>query len=300
MATARTRKTTKKEESQAKTILESVKNLKPETVINDIGNLQIGLQSTLAGVSAEISNKIEQMQQVDEAINLKKAELKDLYDIDAEATNLENIKNKTEEATQEFARQRDEREKEWEEEELEREKMWVRQEDEHQYTSTKNHREAEDTFQSRLTTKMKAESERAANLNRTWREREEELTSKENEYKELQEKVDDFDSKVKSEVSKAEAILSNRLKKDYEHQIKIIDMESNTKIALSNSQVKSMQENIIKLEEQIDDLQNQLDQSRADAKEVTNQALQSASGRQVAQALQRVVDQTSDTGRKSK
>jgi hypothetical protein len=44
----------------------------------------------------------------------------------------------------------------------------------------------------------------------------------------------------------------------------------------------------------VKDLGTQLVSARADAKEVASQALQSASGRQVADALQRVVDNTKD------
>jgi 3-dehydroquinate dehydratase len=48
-----------------------------------------------------------------------------------------------------------------------------------------------------------------------------------------------------------------------------------------------LQQNIASLQTQIHDLQAQLVAARADAKEVASQALQSASGRQVVEALQR-------------
>jgi uncharacterized small protein (DUF1192 family) len=69
------------------------------------------------------------------------------------------------------------------------------------------------------------------------------------------------------------------LKKDF-------DAEKN----LHQIRVSAMDETITGLQDQIANLQAQLTQARSDAKEVASQALQSASGRDVAVALQRVVD----------
>ena len=54
--------------------------------------------------------------------------------------------------------------------------------------------------------------------------------------------------------------------------------------------IASQDKVITGLQEQIDNLQMQLVSARADAKDVASEALKSASGRQVAEALQRVVD----------
>lgn len=299
MATTRrkTTRTKKAEESQAKAILESVKNLKPEDVITDIGNLQVGLQGTLAGLSAEISSKIEQMQNVDEAISLKEAELKTLYDIESEAVSIEQIKVNREEEDKLSEARRKERQAQWEEESKERDQKWIREVEEHQYRTKLNQRNTRDAFRNELEETRKEEALRKETLEKDWAEREQHLTSREDELSELREKVQGIDANIKSAVSKAEAVLNNRLKKDFEHQIQLVEMDANSKLALSKASEDSMRSTISSLSAQIKDLQDKLDAARHDAKEVTNQALQSASGRQVAQALQRVVDQGSNNSK---
>ena len=66
-----TRRKTKAETNQSKAILESVKNLKPEDVTAQIGDLQTSLQATLAGISASAVSKIEELHNIDTAIREK-------------------------------------------------------------------------------------------------------------------------------------------------------------------------------------------------------------------------------------
>lgn len=302
MATTRKRTTRSKkaEESQAKAILENVKNLKPEDVIADIGNLQVGLQGTLAGISAEISNKIEQMQHIDEAISLKNQELKELYEIETEATSLEDIKAQKEQAVTDFEKEEADREARWAEDENQRRKRWSREEDDHRWTVRTQQRQMRDEFELQMNLERKNEEDRKDALAKEWAQREDALASREKELEELREKVAGFDNHIKTEVSKAEAILSNRIKKDFEHKIQLVEMEKDAQLALNHAQVESMKETIEDLEEQIDNLQSQLVSARSDAREVTAEALRSASGRDVAVALQRVVDQGTSTSSKSK
>ena len=303
MATTRKRTTTrskKVEESQAKAILESVKNLKPEDVINDIGNLQVGLQGTLAGISAEISNKSEQMQNIDEAIALKNQELKDLYEIETEAVNLEDIKLQRETAIDEFTKEQTAREAQWAEDEKERRKRWAREEEDHRWTSRIQQRQIRDDFEAEMIALRKQEDDRKDALIKDWTQREEHLAGREKELEELKQQVAGFEAKLKAEASKTEAMVTHSLMKDYEQQIKLADMEKDAQLALNHAQVESMRSTIDDLEEQIEDLREQLVSARADAREVTAEALRSASGRDVAVALQRVVDQGSSTSSKSK
>ena len=300
MATTTRKKTTrtkKAEESQAKAILDSVKNLKPEDVITDIGNLQVGLQGTLAGLSAEIASKIEQMQNVDEAISLKQVELKTLYDIESESATIEQIKIDREAEEKLSEEKNKDRRSAWDLEAKERNTKWIREVEEHQYRIKLNQRNARDAFHAELDEARKEETERIEDLEKNWSEREAHLAGCEDELSELREKVQGFDGVVKAAVAKAEAVVGNRLKKDFEHQIQMVEMDANSKLALSKANEDSMRVNVSNLTSQINDLQSQLDAARHDVKEVTNQALQSASGRQVAQALQRVVDQGSNNSK---
>ncbi len=75
----------KVEAIEVQATLDAVKNLDTGKVVSEVNNLQVTLQSTLADVSASITNKIQQIATIDEAIKLKQQRLKELYDIEAEA-----------------------------------------------------------------------------------------------------------------------------------------------------------------------------------------------------------------------
>ena len=54
-------------------------------VVQEIGQLQVSVQQELGQLSATITGKLAQVQQIDTAIEVKQSQLKDLYDIEAEA-----------------------------------------------------------------------------------------------------------------------------------------------------------------------------------------------------------------------
>jgi hypothetical protein len=58
MATTTRKTTTTRKKKETTKILEAVNNLQPQVVIEEIGALQNTLQSTLAGLSAQITSKV--------------------------------------------------------------------------------------------------------------------------------------------------------------------------------------------------------------------------------------------------
>lgn len=290
MATTRTTRRKKSDETHAQKIMESVKGLKPDDVVNEIGNLQVSLQGTLAGISAAISSKIEKMQQIDEAIDLKGDHLSELCEVEKEALALEDIKVRRQEEREQWDKDRAARNSQWVAEVDEFKNKRERSEEEYAWETQMRHKRIEDDFRARCSADKRAETVRQEELQREWDRREAELAQKENEFTELKEQVAKFDDRLKSEVAKAEAIATNSVKRQYEHQIALLKKDMNAEINLHDEKLVSMNETIANLRTQIVDLSKDLDEARADAREVTSQALQSASGRQVAQALQRVVD----------
>ena len=128
---ATTKKTTKK---QSEKILDAVSTFKPQTVIEEIGALQNSLQNTLAGLSAQISIKLEQMKNVEEAIVIKENELKELYEINAEALSLEEMREKCQQEEDNWNKRFIDRQNQWNEEAKDRLKKWNREEEDYLYS----------------------------------------------------------------------------------------------------------------------------------------------------------------------
>lgn len=283
-------KNKKIEATEAQAVLDSVKGVNLQSVIAEVGSLQVSVQESLATLSGALSSKIQEMQNLETAIALKNQRLKELHNIESEAVTLDDMKAQREAEQQEWNAQRNERDQEWDEEENERNRRLQRAEDEYKYNFELIKKKQYDEFDAEMNKRKRDETLRAETLERSWKERDAALRAKETEFTALQAQVAGFDAKLKTEVSKAEAILGNTLKKQYEHEMALLKKDFDSEKNLHQIRVSAMDETITSLQEQIKDLQVQLAQARSDAKEVASQALQSASGRDVAVALQRVVD----------
>ena len=281
------RKTTNKKTDK---VIEAVTDLKPQTVIEEIGALQSKLQNTLAGLSAQISTKIEQMNNVDEAITVKQTELQDLYSIETEAISLDEMRNQCLQEDIDWQKKCDDRQLQWDDEVAQRAKRWQREEEEHVYDMTQKKKRAVEEYNVEVTTRRRAEAIRQEDFDKNWTAREQAIASQEKEMADLKTQVTGFEDKLKAEVAKAEAIVGNRFKKEHEHELAMLKKDIDSERLLNSTKVSALDDTINNLQTQILDLQKQLTEARTDAKDVTSAALRSASGRQAMQALQRVVD----------
>ena len=290
----------KADEMNAAAVLDAVKGLKPEDVVSQVGELQMRLQGTLAGLSAAIAGKVEQMQKVDEAIILKNKELQELHNIDTLATTIEDMAVQQQEAQADWDKQTEEKRTAWKEEQAERMKQWQREQEEHEYQLAQLLREKRDSIEATISQARRAEAIRQEDLTRKWQDREDELTSKEEKVQKLQEEVAGFEERLKSEVNRAEKITENSIKKHYEHQMELMKKDVDAADKLHAAEVNSLRSKVAGLEDEMRNLQRTLELARQDAKEVTAAALESASGRRVTEALQKVVDNTSAPSAKGK
>lgn len=281
------KKTTNTSKSkQAKQVLESVKSLTPDLIVAEVGNLQVSLQNTLANISANITDKIEKMNQVDEAISLKEQRIAELYEIEKEALTIEEIRELKLQEEKILEDKIAARRKAWQEEEEERNKKWKREKDEYDYATAFDHRKKIEEFQSEVINLKRDETLRSERLQREWEEREKELKSKEDEFVELKNKASNYDKNLQLEVTKAESILTNKLKKEYDYQIQLLNKDIESERKLHEAQIVSLNDVIGNLSDQLEELQKQLEVARKDSKEITEKALESASNKNVAEALQ--------------
>lgn len=288
---------TKKAEAETQAALDAVENIDVNDIVSEFGGLQVKLQKTLADMSATITGKLSQMQQIDAAIVAKETQLQELYDIEREAMSLEAIRAEREADEQEAEQKRMEEDAKAKENQQERNKKWAREEEEHLYAINKRNQRADEEYRALVERHQREEKIRQDTLERNWTERETVLKAQENEVVDLRAKVADIDNRVKAEVSKAEKILENTLKKHYEQEIRMLQRDVESKEALHASEVKGLRDTISGLSDQIERLQGELDRARADAKEVTAQALQATSDRKVAEALRNVVENQPQGGK---
>ena len=281
----------KVEASDANTLMASVNDVSVDDIVKDLGYLQLDTQKKLADLSTALVNRFTMLRNVGAAIGLEEARLKDLHQIEAQAITLDELKSQEEQLRQEHERARQERDRQYQEEQTEREKRWAREEDEHTYVRTLTEKKARDMFQADMDANKRVEINRKESLEKSWFDREANLKARETELAEAKAVVATFPEKLKGEVSKAEAILTNILKRDYEHKVALAEKTMEGERALNSARVASLDGQIKSKDAQIAELQVQLTSARADAKSVAEKALDATSGKEVTRALQHAMEQ---------
>ena len=207
------------EQTEAETVLMNVKSLNLNDLVKSCGDLQLTLQTTLAGLQTQFTNKMSQLEELNEAIALKTGRLKELHEIENEAIRVDEIRALKDEAEHEYKSRIAAIEKEWKEKEVERHKTWQREGEEWAYKFLQQQKKGKDEWDAEVFQRKRNEEIRQEQLTRSWNEREGVLKSKEQEFEQLRTQVASFDALLKSEVQKAEAIVSNSVKKHFEYEM---------------------------------------------------------------------------------
>jgi hypothetical protein len=256
--------------------LNAVKDLDAAKVIADVGELQLTVQNALAGIGGNIASKLTQLKQVEEAIGLKEARLKELHQIDTASITLDQIQADIEAAREAFQKQEEDREKEVEKSEEQRNREWDRKNEDLEYAFSKKKREKDEYL-------FNTEAAKHAH----WDQREKELKAREIELADLKALAASFESRLKNEIAKETANVTNSLKKQYDHEKQLLHKDAEVAAKVAESNLKAKDDSIASLSGRISELTSQLATARQDAKEVATKALESASGRQVVDALER-------------
>jgi chromosome segregation ATPase len=289
--TVRGSKNVKVEQVEAKTVLAAVKELDPAKVVTDVGNLQLSVQSTLSNLSASITNKMAQVNTIDDAIRLKEERLQELYGIEKEAVTLDDMKAQVEAERAQAEIEREERDARWSEETAERQKQSKRALEDWSYEFEQKKKRLQEEFDAEVARNRRGEQVRAEALVKQWEEREAALKMREQEMADLKKMVEGFDARLKAEIAKAEAVVGNTMKRQHEYETALLKKDSDAALKLSEAQIGSLNSSIANLNKQVVELNAQLVSARNDAKDIASSALQSSSQKQVADALSRVLEQ---------
>jgi hypothetical protein len=268
----------------------ATKSVKVEDIVKDISELQLGVQAKLNEVSSALTNRLTLLKNVETSIGVLETRLNELHGIEAQAITLDDLRAQEEALHVEHEKSSLQRHQQWNEEGQEREKRWAREEDEHLYIRQQNQQKARDQFTAEMDLNKRTEANRKEALEKNWAEREGILKSKEAELAEAKAAVAAFPEKLKGEVSKAEAILSNVLKRNHEHEMALLNRTAEGERALNKARIESVEGQLKSKDTQIVELQSQLMQARADAKSVAEKALDAASGKEVTKALQQAME----------
>jgi len=281
-------------------VLASVKDLNLDSVSKSIAETQVEIQKVLADLSAKVLDRLQDLQNVEDSIKLRKEELKQLHDIEVAATTLDDLEAGIKEQRKTWEEEQAAKKREFAEMQSERNKQWNREEQEYQYRVAQEHRKGEDTLAYMQAQQKRGNEEKQQQLEKTWSERETELKKREQELADLRKFKDDYSEMVKKEVNAQVAIATNSVKKEYETKMILSAKDADTDKRLAAQEIQSLTQNLAKQQAQLEDLKAQLEQAHLNAKEIAAKALDSASGRATTDALQRLMEKEQGSGKTNK
>jgi hypothetical protein len=271
-------------------ITNTVQSLNVNKVVSEIGELQVNIQSTLSGIAAQITGKLEELGNSEKAIGIMQAKLAELYQVEKELQTIEEIKAKKVEEEEKFKKMMASKNEEFDASIEEREKRWEREEEQHLYESELKMKKIKNEFADSIEEQKRLEKIRIEALTSEWAKKEAEISAKETEFVKLKDQVAKFPEVLEKEVAKEKAIVSSQLKNNYEHQIQLLTKDAEASKVLFDQKEKAFTNQINEMRMQIQTLNEQLESARTDSKEIAAQALQSAAGKQVVDALQKSME----------
>jgi len=285
---------------QETAVLDSVKDLNLDSVSKSITDTQVEIQKVLADLSAKVMDRLQELQNIEGAISLKRDDLKQLHDIEVKATTQDELEAQIAETRKKWEEEQAGKKREFSEMQSERNKAWKREEEEYQYRISQERKKADDVFAALMQQQDRQNKDKQEHLEKTWAERETELKKREQELVELRSWKEGEQERVKKAVNAEVAVATNSVKKEYETRMTLANKDAEMEKKLAEQSNKSMLENNAKLHQQIDQMKVQLEQAQRDLKEISQKALESASGRATTDALQRILEKDQPSAKTAK
>jgi len=89
---------TRRKKTDVDAALKAVSESDVKKVLDQVGTVQTNVQGTLAALGVTMTEKIEELRNLETAIGARKEELADIHDIEVQADTLDEIKKKVDEA----------------------------------------------------------------------------------------------------------------------------------------------------------------------------------------------------------
>lgn len=283
--------------AKAQTIQRAVANVTVENAVQKVTTAGFEIQKSLSAVSSELMTKIEELTQIEEAIKLKKAEMEELHGKDLVAMELDAILTNYETKKAELETAINTSREEWSEEQkrhtlaiVERDanllKSRTREEQEYAYNQAQKKQADSDAWDNMIKRRNNEETERMAQLSKSWSERENALKAREQELADLKAKVEAFPAQLEKEAEKRASIVSNVLKKDHGHEIELLKKDSASNTQLLTAQLANSEAINVRQQNEIVDLKAKLTEAYTKITEVAAKATEAASGQQALAAVQ--------------
>jgi chromosome segregation ATPase len=267
----------------------TVEGVTVESAVQRISGLGIEISKALSGLSGKLTEEVQLLASVREAVELERQELERLHQIDVAATALDQL-------VQDYGRQKSELETEiaarraaWEEEAARADRDRKEQEDalkkqrqreseDFEYKKALERKKAQDKYDEDIRVQEKKNQEKQETLEKGWRMREAVLKEREEELARLRKESEAFPKQLEAEASAA----ADRARRDAEARLQqetiLMKKDAEAEKRFGELRVKTLEETVAHQQAQIAALEKQLADAKQQVQDIAVKAIEGASG----------------------
>jgi len=266
----------------------------PNTLIH---NLKLSINKELIAISEKLEEETSKYKELEDAIFLKKSELKDVYGIEEQAASLVVLIESQKVLRQNFIDEMDKSKNDWNKE---RKVIYERSKEQDEQTRTERKREEEqfiydrdrnreidkNKFTDEMTELLKelrynkeTFDEQCQTISKELDNREIAVSTKEESIEKLQTLVDSFPDVLRKAENATKAKVETRLQNSYEQNKALLKMGFDGEINLFKSKVESLEKIVADQSKQIEKLESQQEKAYAQVQDIANKAVSGASDR---------------------
>lgn len=308
--------------SHESSIRKQVEDISPEAITRKVSEAQFAINRTLASVQEQLVQQTQELDAIKQAKKLLQADVEQLHGTDKVLLALDVLVQEYEDKERDLSEAHQGRlfalndesstaRRQWAEEvqahtkavnerNAELEKTRKRELADFEYAQLQARKLQADKFAEECRVTQAAERDRHETLQRSWDLREAELKAKEAEFAALKAQVEAHPAKLDGEVKKAEAIVGNAMKRDYEHRIQLSNKDAESHQKVLEMQITALQDAVAKAQASNAELQARLKDSENNVKSIAEKALESASSSRTLSEMRIMSPHENNQGQRSK
>lgn len=267
----------KVQRERANAILAKASTKTQESVLQNIAALKNTLTNSLDTITNQVNEQLASLKEVQDAVVLQQDNLKQLHDIEVQATTLEDLRVKQCQEKETFEQEMAETRANWDAESEDVIQSRTREQDDYNYNLAKCRKLEKDKYDGERKASQELHDRKIQEVYTEMETRRSALLASENELKTLRDQAATFADTLKKETDKAVAIATNSVKKDLTNDNNIARMELQNKLSLKESELTNAMSRITELQKQNTELDAKYKSATDKVQQIAEKAIEGAS-----------------------
>ncbi len=282
-------------------VVERAQDWTMDRVVTSLGELKLGLSTTLDQISQKIVDQAKKLADIGEAIDVQMKKLEELHDIEIAADSLAMLIERHREAEAEFedrlaSRQREaeqafetaktevleqieEAQQQWLATQTEQELQRAREQEEYDYTLKQQRKRDTDAYHAKTVDQDKELAEQRTVQERELGEREAQVQAQEAELTRLRAEAEGFAANVDAAVAEARESMRKEHEREDSVKAEMSKREAESQQRLAELEIKNLRGTVTEQAQRIAELNKQLSDASAKVEKIATKAIDGASNK---------------------